>query len=116
MSFYSDLANVGLRLLKDKGQQITFSSVSSDSFDPATGKNNTTSSAYTAYGASFSYNKNEIDGTIIQNGDIRLVIDSTREPITGDKATIDSIIYRVIGVKVTSPAGTPVIFEAQLRK
>ena len=116
MTFYSELASVALRLLTDKGQQVTFTTISSDAFDPPTGSNQTTPTTYTAYGASFNYNKSEIDGTIIQKGDIRFVMDSTTEPNKGDTVTIDSIIYRVMSVKPTSPAGTAVIYEAQLRK
>ncbi len=115
MTFYGDLASVALRLLKSKGQQVTFSRETSTAFDPATGSNQTTTSTYTAYGASFSYNRSEIDGTIVQKNDIRFVMDSTTEPKNGDTTTIDSNVYRVMNVKPTSPAGTAVIYEAQLR-
>ena len=116
MSFYSDLADVAFRLLKDKGQNVTLSREVSSGFDPVAGINTSSPATYTAYGAAFSYNKSEIDGTIIQKGDIRFVMEATTEPQSDDTTIIDSIIYRVMSVKPTNPAGTAVIYEAQLRR
>lgn len=116
MTFYADLADVAFRLLKDKGQNVTFNRETSDAFDPVAGENQTNPSTFTAYGAAFNYNKSEIDGTIIQKGDIRFVMEATTEPQNDDTTTIDSAIYRVMSVKPTNPAGTSVIYEAQLRR
>lgn len=116
-NFYSGLAAVALKLLTDKGQNVTFTRETSSAFDPQTGNNQTTSSTFTGYGAAFNYNKSEIDDTIIQKGDIRFIMEATAtEPVSGDTVTIDGIIYRVMSIKPTSPAGTVVIYEAQLRK
>ena len=117
MTFYTGLKNVASSLLQDKGQQITFSREVSSGFNPVTGVNTTSTTTFTGYGASFDYNKSEIDGEIVRRGDIRFVMEATStEPEQGDTATIDSKVYRVMNVKPTSPAGTVVIYEAQLRR
>jgi len=116
MTFYTDLAAVALRLLTDKGQQVTFSRETTSSFDPGTGINTTTTSTITGYGAAFDYNKSEIDGTIVVKGDIRFLFEAGSAPQQDDTVTIDSIGYRVMDVKKTSPAGTDVLYECQLRK
>lgn len=116
-NFYTQMKSVASRLLTDKGQSLTFSRETSSGFNPVTGVNTTSTSTYTGNGASFNYNKAEIDGTLVQRGDIRLLLEAvTTEPEQGDTVTIDSIIYRVMSVSPTSPAGTVVLYELQLRK
>lgn len=115
--FYTDLAAVATRLLTDKGQKVTLSRETSSSFNPATGVNTTATSTFSGYGAAFDYNHNEIDGDLIKKGDIRFILEATTTvPLAGDITTIDSVIYRVMSVKKTSPAGTPVMYTLQLRK
>lgn len=114
--FYANLRGVASKLLQLKGQQVTFSRETSSGFNAATGVNTTSTSTFQSYGAAFDYNSREIDGTIIQIGDIRFLMEGTTEPKNGDTVTIDSEVYRVMSVKPLSPAGTPVVYEAQLRK
>ena len=117
MTFYSGLSSTASRLLQSKGQLVTFSRDTSTSFDGATGKEQSSASTFTGYGAAFNYNRKEIGGSLIQDGDIRFVMEATTTaPINGDTTTIDGVIYRVMSVKVTSPAGTVVIYELQLRR
>ena len=117
-SFYSQLASVASRILTDKGKSLTFTRVSGGTFDPVAGETTGDSTTnYTGYGAAFNYNKSEIDGTIVQNGDIRLLLEDTATaPILEDTVTIDSIIYTVKNVTPTSPAGVVVMYELQLRR
>ncbi len=115
--FYNNLKATASRLLQGKGQQITLSREVSSVFDPVLGENTSSVSTFTGYGAAFNYNKSEIDGAIIESGDIRFILEATdTAPESGDQTTIDGLIYRVMSVKVTSPAGVPVIYELQLRK
>lgn len=116
--FYANLKSTASKLLQSKGQQVTFTRSVEASFDPATGiKTEDTDITFAGYGAAFDYNKTEIDGEIVQAGDIRFLMEATdTAPALGDTTTIDSIIYRVMNVEVTSPAGTAVIYTVQLRK
>ena len=117
MGLYSGLQTVAANLLASKGQLLTFSRDTETSFDPGPGDVQSTPSTYTGNGVALDYNKGEIDGTVVVKGDIKLILEATTTaPINGDRVTIDSIIYRVMTVKPTSPAGIVVIYEIQLRK
>lgn len=116
--FYENLAVIAARLLADKGQTVTFSRDNVSSFDPVLGQETLgTPVTYSGDGASFGYNKSEVDGTIIQAGDIRFILEAvTTEPLPGDSVTIDSVVYRVMDVRKSAPAGTVTHYELQLRK
>lgn len=117
MSFYGGLKDIASNLLQDKGQQVTFSRETVGSFDPKTGQQQISASTYTAYGVSFGYTAREIDGTLIQSSDIAFLMEAvSTTPKTNDQVTIDSIIYRIINIKPTNPAGTPVMYKVQLRR
>jgi len=117
MSFYSNLKSVASRILKDKGQNVTFTQETETGFNPATGVKTKTTSTFTGYGAAFDYKRMEIDGELVQKGDIRFLMEATTViPVPGNTTVIDSIAYRVMAVKITSPAGTAVIYEVQLRR
>jgi len=116
MSFYTGLQSVASNLLASKGQNVTFSRETITATNPVTGTNTRTTSTFTAYGVATNYNKTEIDGTIIQSGDIKFIMEGVTAPKQGDSTTIDSIVYRVMGVVPVSPAGVAVIYKVQLRK
>jgi len=117
MSFYSNLSATALKLLTKFGQAVDISRDTTSSFNPATGI--TTPGAQvtdSGFGASFDYTAQEIDGTNIIKGDIRLILNSvTRTPESGDTVTIDSVVYRLMNVEKIAPAGTVVIYDIQLR-
>jgi len=118
MSFYSNLAVTARKLLTDKGQQVTLTRSVTAGFDPVPGIDTpAASTTITGYGAAFGYNKREIDGTLIQSGDIRFVLEATTSaPENGDTMPIDSTTYRVMNVRQVNPAGIAVLYECQLRE
>jgi len=116
-SFYSNLAAVATRLLTDKGQSLTFTRQVTNFFNPATGKDETYETTIAGNGAAFDYHRTEVDGTRIQKGDIRLLFEATTSaPAIGDTTVVDGAAYRVMDVTPTSPGGTVVLYEIQLRK
>lgn len=118
MSFYSGLAATAAKLLAEKGQTISFSRQTGGSFDPALGaESGASTTTFTGNGAAFGYNNAEIDGTVVQRGDVRLIVESTATvPEQDDECTVDSVVYRVMAVEPISPAGITVINKVQLRK
>ena len=117
MGLYSGLQTVAANLIASKGQLLTFNRDTETAFNPGPGEVTSTPSTYTGNGVALNYNKSEIDGTVVIKGDIKLILEATTTaPIIGDRVTIDSIIYRVMNIKPTSPAGIVVIYEIQLRK
>lgn len=116
--FYSGLAAVATRLLDTYGQTVTFSRETGGSFDPVLGVySGQSTSTFTGSGAAFDFNRSEIDGEIIQRGDIRLMLEAVdTKPIIGDACTVNGVDYRVMSVMESSPGGTVTHYELQLRK
>ena len=114
--FADNLRATATRLLTEKGQLATFNRETSTSFDHVTGIDTTTPSSFTAYGHPSTYNSREINGSVIQAGDIRFLMEGVTAPMIEDLVTIDGDIYRVIDVTSTKAQGTVVTYEVQLRK
>lgn len=118
MSFYANLAAVATKLLQSKGQLVTVSRTTGATLDPAAGEyTGGTTTQFTGYGAAFDYAKSEIDGELIQAGDVRFLFEATdTAPLVGDNLLLDSVNYRVMSIIKTSPGGTVVLYELQLRQ
>jgi len=116
--FYDGLVIVAANLLIDKGQVVTFSREVGGTFDPVLGKTSgATTTPWAANAVALSYSNAEIDGTVVQKGDVKLVSEyTTTEPQPDDTCTVDGVVYRVMNNEPISPAGTTVINKVQLRK
>lgn len=122
---YTKLAAVAETQLEKFGQAVTLSRPSGveATYDPATGTSTPASPAtYSGRGAIFGYRRRDIDGTLVQVGDQRLLLsphqtDGTAmpEPQTTDRVVIGSTTYTVQNVSKTAPGGTVVMYTLQLR-
>ena len=117
MTFYTRLAATSSRLLKKFGQTATWSHDNDDgTFNPATGvMSGGTTTAYTASGALLDFDTNRIDGDSIRSTDKRFIIEVGSKPEVSDIVTVDSVSYQTVSIRETNLAGTPVIYELQLR-
>lgn len=63
------------------------------------------------------YKASEIDGTVIQRGDTKILTDATIAvvPEPGDSVVVDDVTYAVIDAEVVRPAGVPVLYIVQGR-
>jgi hypothetical protein len=114
--FYKSLANTARKLLKGKGSLVVFTRVVEGDFDPVLGSDETaTAPTFSGYGAAFNYDKSEIDGTVIQSTDLKLLFEAGTEPKQDDTCVVNGFDYRVMRSKPISPAGTDVVYEIQLR-
>lgn len=104
-------------LLQRFGQSVTLTRTTVSAINGATGAHTSTTSTFTGYGAALDYMTNEIDGTRVQSGDLKLYLEATdTPPVIGDTCTIDAKLYRVLNVETLSPAGTPALYTLQLRR
>lgn len=63
------------------------------------------------------FHRDEIDGTLIQRGDVRFTVEATSiVPATSDKVEIDGKPYSVIDVDQVSPGGEALLYKVQVRK
>jgi hypothetical protein len=57
-----------------------------------------------------------IDGTLIQQGDRRVMLAATGpKPTTADRLNILGTVYRIISVREAGPSGVPLYYFAQCR-
>jgi hypothetical protein len=115
--FYTDAAADAAELLAELGQSATWTHDNGDStFNPATGvTSGGTTTAYAAKGALLDFDTNRVDGASIKQTDKRFIMQVGAKPEISDIITIDSVAYQTINILETNPAGTPVIYEVQLR-
>jgi hypothetical protein len=115
--FYTDLAATAARLLIKYGQSATWAHDNGDStFNPATGvTSGGTTTAYAAKGALLDFDASRVDGVSIKQTDNRFIMQVGAKPEISDIITINSVAYQTINVLEINPAGTPVVYEVQLR-
>ena len=112
---YPATAATALRLLQRFGAACILHRVTAGTYTPATGSATPAYTDSVTTAAVFAYDQKYIDGTLIKQGDQLAYCAPGQEPKQGDKLTWQSRDYQVVAVKPVSPAGIPVLFEAQLR-
>lgn len=115
MRVYKSAKNIAKKLLGKFGKKRTFTRTTSTGFNPVTGTNTVTTSTFVLACITDVYGKNEIDGTLVQNGDVKLITESTTEPLIGDTVPVRNKTYRVMSVNITSPDDTDIVYELQIR-
>lgn len=119
MSFYPNLRATAAALLTDKGQQMTLNKRTSGAYDPGTGTSAVTSVAHTVTGAVFDFPAALIDGTLIQQGDKKVLMSALGLTVEPDAMTdtleIGGVVHTIVTAKKTSPAGTTVLWTLQVR-
>jgi hypothetical protein len=112
---YPNTAATATRLLQRFGAACAIKRRGPEVYDPATGA---TAPSYTSLPTTatvFAMPQKYIDGTLILQGDQQAFCAPAVEPKQGDAFDWQGKTYAVISVKPVSPAGVPVLFEAQLR-
>ena len=112
---YAKTADTATRLLLRFGSAATLKREVAGAYDATTGTATVTETSLATTAAVFAYDAKYIDGTLILQGDQRAYMDPGVTPKQGDKLTWQGADYTLIAVKPVSPAGTPVLYEAQLR-
>jgi len=69
----------------------------------------------TAIGVRTEYTPGEIDGTVILNGDVRIVFTAETELFTGDMVNIDGKFHRIVKPNPVKPAKVLICHRTQLR-
>lgn len=71
---------------------------------------------FTAIGIKTNYNPIEIDGTVIQSGDIKMLFSADTELAINDLVTIDGEKWLIKQPNPVKPADILICYKAQLRK
>lgn len=125
MAFYDDMAAVALELITEFGQAGTISDVTPGTYDPATGETTgDTPITQTAQMILLDYSLQESgakynEGTQVLAGDKKILIAAQGlawAPMMTSRITADSAVWQVVNIKVSNPAGTPLVYEIHGRK
>lgn len=116
MSLSTQLRDTAIQLLTDFGELVTASRKVEGAYDVSTGATAaSTDTTYQGYGSSSQYFTREIDGEVIQLGDLILYFQTGTLPLVGDVVTFDSKAYRVMDVQSLRAQGIDVVYKLQLR-
>lgn len=112
---YSTLRDIAEAQINDKGKTVTHVSVTSGTFNPATGAiTGSTQTSASVKAVVTDFRDFQIDGSIIQRGDKMLLVSA--KPALVDKYTIDAIDYQVVNVRSISPGDTDIVYKVQVRR
>lgn len=118
--FYQRMAATALRLIATYGQLVTLKLETPGKYDPATGK---TGPAFvreqTGQAVLADYSRREFEtSTLLIRGDKRLKLAAKGlewVPTLATKAVIDGKAWSVISISEINPAGTPIVYDLQVR-
>lgn len=117
---YARLAKITLDQIRRFGQKVTITRKVQGSYNASTSSRTITTSTQTNVDAVVEeYKQREIDGTMIQAGDIKMHLPAlgVNQPSNNDViTTADSTSYTIKNVNVISPSGSPIMYTLQLRK
>lgn len=115
MSFYLRSKETATRLLSKYGME--YSVLRKGKVSIVNGKEVITENqTFTTTGIKTNYNPIEIDGTVIQSGDVQMVFSADVELKINDIVTIDGEKYMIKQPNPVKPADVLICYKAQLRK
>lgn len=114
MAFYDEMATVARDLLNEFGAPVTFTRVTGEVKNPATGAVITpgTTTTSSPKGVIVPIKSNLIDGTRIKAGDKLLITDDTFAPAMTDKVAG----WAIQEIVESNPAGKPLVYFTRIRK
>lgn len=118
MSFYDRAYKTSVRLLNKYGMTMHIEVEAGEpEYVPGVGMVGGEPELLPLVGVKLDYKQNEIDGTVILQGDQRVYISPEAEstPQTGDILIVSGSRYRVMESRPLSPAGKVVLHDVQVR-
>lgn len=117
MSFYTDMQAVADSTMAELGQIVTLTTKSVGAYNPATGNAAVTVSTQQVKAVVFPRGAKDIDGTLIQQGDQKLLLSmaGATAPHLDDTVTIGTTTYTITFIKLLTPAGINVLCECNIR-
>lgn len=116
---YASIAANAQAAIENAGTTVTLTRSTVDSFDPTLGTVVPGADlTATGSGVMTNYSNYNIDGTVIKQGDMKLLIgpELAFAPEVNDIATVDSVAWKIVNVKPITPAGIDCLYICQVRK
>ena len=117
MSFYTDMQAVADNTMAELGQIVTLTTKTVGAYNPATGNAAVTVSTQQVKAVVFPRGAKDVDGTLIQQGDQKLLLSMAGAiaPHLDDTVTIGATTYTITFIKLLAPAGVNVLCECNIR-
>ena len=120
-AFYDRMAATALRLISLYGQTMTLREVTPGTYDPSTGETSPDAATETSVsGVLIEYTGQERqNNSLIQQGDKKVLMPAKglAKPSLNSKILIQSELWTIVPpLKVMNPAGTPLVYELQVRR
>ena len=112
------IADTGTKLLAEFGEAVSLTYETDEVRNPATGEIITPASenVVPGFGYPSRFQNAEIDGTVVQRSDTRLILNKVDEaPEQGWRAQVQGKTFRVMDVQPITKSGADVIYICQLR-
>lgn len=125
MAFYDDMAAAALELITEFGQTGTLSDVTPGTYDPVTGETTgDTPISQTGQLILLDYSLQESgakynEGSQVLAGDKKILLAASGlswAPLMTTRITADGDAWQVVNIKVSNPAGTPLVYEVHGRR
>lgn len=115
---YIKLQQRALNALKKYGSQMILEQSSVSDYDPATATAAKITTRIIASGVCSDYTFNEIDGTKVQSGDVRVWLSAAHEinPASGNVLIIAGLGWQVVSSKALNPAGAALLHDVLVRR
>lgn len=121
MAFYDEMAVMALEMISEFGQPVTIRNIIKGTYDPSTSKTRPdTVVERTAQGILLDFTGQEFQtNSLIKVGDKKLKIAAsglTSPPTLLSKVVVQGRIWTIVPpLKEINPAGTPILYELQVR-
>ena len=118
MADYTKKAASAKKLIEKSGGAVVLVRESGGSYNPITGATIAGSDAsVTTEGVLTKYPNSMIDGTRILQGDRKLILSNSHEPLPTDRVTIKGEDWSIVGIEGLTPdLSTDIIYFVQVRK
>jgi hypothetical protein len=96
---------------------VTITRQTVGAYNTATGAAAVTTSVQTGSGAVSNYELKDIDGTLVKQGDKKLLLSAVgiTAPVVDDTVTANSVVYTITKIRPISPAATAVLYICNIR-
>ena len=118
-SFYRRCRAAAGRLLERYGTSVTLRHHQPGAYDPARGETASTWSEYSLSGLVRDYRQDQVDGSLVQDGDREVILAAQRggePPAPGDRLLLAGESYTIVQVKTLEPGGLALLHQCQVRR
>ncbi|HAD5969844.1 TPA_asm: hypothetical protein G1Q02_24095 [Salmonella enterica subsp. enterica serovar Typhimurium] len=114
---YARLKNRGTMMIKKYGYTLSLVRSARSGIDPKTGDRLAEASPqiFTVTGIDQQYKQSEIDGTVIQTGDKKILLTAETAPEQGDYLTDGASRWNIITITPVKPAREVLLYSLQVR-